>query len=68
MYHLSADYATNERLVEKNQERETLIEAGFSQNNYTDERIEEMVQQLTTEDDVDRRIIEEFKESDEILR
>ena len=44
MYHLSADYATNELFVEKQKTRETLIEAGYNKDNYTDERIEEMVQ------------------------
>ena len=68
MYHLSADYEKNEEVIAKGKTHEALIEAGFSQNNYTDARIEDMVRQLTTEDDIDRRIIKELVGKDKIRR
>jgi len=68
MYHLNADYETNERLVEKNNTREALIEAGFNEENYDEARIDEMVQQLTIENEIDKRIVKELQGKPKVRR
>lgn len=43
MYHLNADFEVNQLVVEKTKTREEILEAGYVEELYTDQRIEEMV-------------------------